>query len=41
MAFMDSFVMDDLSSEIPADEDGKGALARMKYGVYQSLQLAL
>ena len=33
MAFMDSFVMDDLSSEIPADEDGKGALARMKYGV--------
>ena len=33
MAFMDSFVMKDLSSEVPADEDGKGALARVKYGV--------
>lgn len=27
MAFMDSFVIEDLSSEVPVDEDGKGALA--------------
>ena len=33
MAFMDSFVIEDLSSEVPVDEDGKGALARIKYGV--------
>ena len=30
MAFMDSFVIEDLSSEVPVDEDGKGALARIK-----------
>ena len=33
MAFMDSFVIEDLASEVPVDEDGKGALARIKYGV--------
>ena len=33
MAFMDSFVIEDLSSEVPVDADGKGALARIKYGV--------
>ena len=33
MDFMDSFVIEDLSSEVPVDEDGKGALARIKYGV--------
>lgn len=33
MAFMDSFVIDDLSAEVPVDEDGKGALARIKYGI--------
>ena len=31
MAFMDSFVIDDLAYEIPADEDGRGAIARVKY----------
>ena len=33
MAFMDSFVIENLASDMPADEDGKGALAREKYGV--------
>ena len=33
MAFMDSFVIEDLAYEIPADEDGRGALARVKYGL--------
>ena len=33
MVFMDSFVIDDLAYEIPADEDGRGALARVKYGL--------
>ena len=33
MAYMDSFTMDDSSIRIPIDEDGKGALARVKYGV--------
>ena len=33
MTFMDSFVANDLSSPVPADEDGKGAIARIKYGV--------
>ena len=33
MAFMDSFVIENLASEIPVEEDGKGALARVKYGV--------
>jgi len=33
MKFLDSFVVDDLSTPVPADEEGKGALARIKYGV--------
>ena len=33
MAYMDSFTMDDSSIRIPIDEDGKGVLARVKYGV--------
>lgn len=33
MAFMDSFVINDMSSVVPIEEDGKGAIARIKYGV--------
>lgn len=33
MAFMDSFVINDMSSVVSIEEDGKGAIARMKYGV--------
>ena len=33
MQFMDSFVADDLAGQIPMDDNGKGALAHVKYGV--------
>ena len=33
MIFMDSFVINDMSSVVPIEEDGKGAIARIKYGV--------
>ena len=33
MNFMDTFVVNDMSSSIPVEEDGKGALASVKYGV--------
>ena len=31
MEYMDTFVISDPSIKIPVDEDGKGAVARMKY----------
>ena len=33
MAFMDSFVINDMSSVVPIEEVCKGAIARIKYGV--------
>ena len=33
MEYMDTFVISDPSIKIPVDEDGKGAVARMKYGL--------
>ncbi len=31
MKALDAFVVDDLKTPVPADEDGKGAIARVKY----------
>ncbi len=33
MDFMDTFVSNDLASPVGQDEDGKGAMAHIKYGV--------
>ena len=33
MKYMDTFVAEDLCSSVPVDEDGNGALARIKYGL--------
>lgn len=33
MAFMDSFVVDDLKTSVPISDNGKGALAHVKYSV--------
>ncbi len=33
MQYMDSFVADDFSAPVSVDEDGNGALSRIKYGV--------
>lgn len=32
MRALDAYVVDDLKVPVPADEDGKGAVARVKYG---------
>lgn len=33
MAFMDSFVVDDLKTSVPISDNGKGALVHVKYSV--------
>lgn len=33
MNFMDNFVVSDLSSAVPVEENGKGAMTSVKYGV--------
>ena len=33
MKYMDKFVAEDLCTSVSADEDGNGALARIKYGL--------
>lgn len=33
MEFMDSFVVDDFKTFVPSSDDGKGALAHVKYSV--------
>ena len=33
MKYMDKFVAEDLCTSVSADEDGSGALARIKYGL--------